>query len=290
MDLSAPYDYSPINERAGFHWPDGKTMAAYIGLNVEHFYMGRPAVSRTAVTSNLTFDPLNFGWRDYGTRVGFWRTLRLLDELDWKASVLINADALRNYPEIVQAGVDRDWAFLAHGRTNSDMWSNISLEDERERITQLTSELTLATGKRPIGWLGPAFTETPNTLRILAENGYKYSLDWNADDHPFNFNDQGANLVSVPYSIEINDLTAFIGQHLTPQEFTSMIVDQFEVMLEECSTRPGAVFAIGLHPFISGQPFRHKHLVDALHAIADREDVWYTTADQVCEWYLNQNV
>ncbi len=34
------YDYSPITERADYEWPDGKRLAVYFGLNIEHFSFG----------------------------------------------------------------------------------------------------------------------------------------------------------------------------------------------------------------------------------------------------------
>lgn len=285
----SPYEYWPIDARPPIGWPDGKRMACYVGLNIEHFVMGKHATSRTAVTAGLPYDPLNYGWRDYGLRVGFWRTLGLLDELGWPASVLLNADAALRYPEVVAAGVSRGWAFLGHGRTNSELWTGIEPDDERVALQKLTADLTGATGSAPRGWLGPAFTETPSTLALLAENGFTYSLDWNADDQPFPMSVPGARFISVPYTIEVNDITAFIGQDVTPRQFTEMIVDQFEVMYEEAARRPGSVFSVALHPFITGQPFRHKWLANAFREIAGRDDVWYTTTDEVAAWYLENH-
>ena len=34
------YDYSPITERQAYDWPEGKRLAFYIGLNIEHFSFG----------------------------------------------------------------------------------------------------------------------------------------------------------------------------------------------------------------------------------------------------------
>lgn len=289
MSSDGPYQYWPIVDRPPIGWPDGKRMACYVGINVEHFIMGRHATARTAVTAGLPYDPLNYGWRDYGARVGFWRTLGLLDELGWPASVLLNADAATRYPEVVRAGVDRGWAFLGHGRTNSELWTGLELEDERAALRRLTAELTEATGKAPRGWLGPAFTETPNTLGLLAENGFTYSLDWNADDQPFPLTVSGARFISVPYTIEVNDITAHIGQDLTAKQFATMVVDQFEVMYEEAAARPGSVFSVALHPFVTGHPFRHRELAPAFREIAGRDDVWYTTTDDVAQWYLDNH-
>ncbi len=284
----APYDYWPIIERPAIGWPDGKQLACYIAINIEHFEIGRPSTSRTPITAELPIDPLNYGWRDYGTRVGFWRTLQLLDDLNLRATVLLNADACVEYPQIVRAGVDRDWAFVAHGRTNSRMWTGIEKEEEREALARIAHDLERATGTRPKGWLGPALTETPNTLNLLAELGFSYSLDWVADDQPFPMR-TGKRFISVPYSIEVNDIPVFVDQAMTPAQFTRMIIDQFEVMHEEASARPGGVFSLSLHPFLIGQPFRHRHLAEALRHLASFDDVWFTTSDEIADWYLQHH-
>jgi allantoinase len=284
--IEPPYSHWPIQGRPEIGWPGGKRLACYIGLNIEHYEIGRPATSRTTATAGLPFDPLNYGWRDYGARVGFWRTLGLLDKYELPASVLLNADAALRYPEIVKAGVERDWAFLGHGRTNSRLWTGLDIETERRELQRIALELTRATGRAPRGWLGPALTETENTVALLAELGFTYSLDWTADDEPFPMNAPAGKFISVPYSIEINDVPVFVDQGLTPAQFTQMIVDQFEVMHEEAVSRPGAVFCLSLHTFLVGQPFRHKHLAEALMEITGFDDVWYTTSDEIASWYL----
>ncbi|MFC5993603.1 polysaccharide deacetylase family protein [Pseudonocardia hispaniensis] len=284
--LEPPYDYWPIVARPPLVYPDGNRMACYLGLNIEHFYLGKPSTCRTPVTVGLPVDPLNYGWRDYGVRAGFWRMLEAMDDFGPAISVLLNSDAAVRYPGIVQAGVDRGWAFLGHGRTNSELWTGFAEEEERKGIAEIVATLTAATGKAPRGWLGPALTETAHSVEILRENGFTYSLDWVADDQPFPMGDEHKRFLSVPYSIEINDIPVFIDQAMTPAQFTQLIVDQFQVLYEESATRPGAVFSVSIHPFLVGQPFRFRHFAEALKEISSVPGVWYANTDQIAEWYL----
>ena len=69
------YDYSPIVERESIHWPGGARVAFYVGLNVKHFHLDRPSTSLIDATASLVPDALNYGWRDYGSRVGIWRLI-----------------------------------------------------------------------------------------------------------------------------------------------------------------------------------------------------------------------
>lgn len=284
--LEPPYEYWPITARKPLTYPGGNRMACYLGLNIEHFYLGKPATCRTPITNNLPVDPLNYGWRDYGVRVGFWRMLDALNEFGTAVSVLLNADAAVRYPAIVDAGVERGWAFLGHGQTNSELWTGMSPSAERTATAKIANTLTAATGQAPRGWLGPALTETDRTVEFLRENGFTYTLDWAADDQPFPMGDEHRRFVSVPYSVEINDILAFVDQALTPAQFTQIIVDQFQVLYEESASRPGAVFSLAVHPFLVGQPFRFRHFVDALKEIASVPGVWYANTDQIAEWYL----
>jgi hypothetical protein len=67
--------YNPITERPALDWPGGTRVAAYIGLNIEHFLIDRPSTSIWPGTADLVPDALNYGWRDYGPRVGIWRMI-----------------------------------------------------------------------------------------------------------------------------------------------------------------------------------------------------------------------
>lgn len=288
---SPPYLHWPSKGRPGRLFPEGKRMACYLAVNVEHFELGLPSTSRTAVTAQLPVDPLNYAWRDYGARVGFWRMLRAIDQAGLPASVLLNSDAAVRYPEIISAARDRGWAFVAHGQTNSRLWTGMDPETERKALTDIVRVLSKTTGTKPRGWLGPALTETVHTLELLAELDFTYSLDWIADDHPFPLNlPSGSPFASVPYSIEVNDIPIFVDQGLPPEEFARIATDQFNALLEESKDQPGAVFSLSLHPFLVGQPFRAKYLSQALQAITGHSEVWYANTDQIAYWYHREGL
>jgi hypothetical protein len=130
----------------------------------------------------------------------------------------------------------------------------------------------------PKGWLGPALTETFETPRLLKELGLSYVLDWCADDQPFHLTVPG--MISVPYSIELNDVAMFVGTGLSGEAFYQMVVDQFDQLYKD-SEKSGRVMSLCLHPFIINQPFRHKYLEKALEYISRRSDVWLTTSDDI---------
>jgi len=280
------YDYSPIVARPRLTWPRGARIAFYVGLNIEHYLVDRPSTSIFGGTASLIPDPLNYGWRDYGVRVGIWRMIEALDKVKMRASVLLNSDCCARYPEIIEAGKQRHWAWLAHGKNNSTFQSGMSVEEERKYLAEVVETIASVTGHTIKGWLGPALTETFETPRLLKELGLSYVLDWCADDQPFPLKVPG--MISVPYSVELNDVSLFVGKSLSGEAFYQTVVDQFDQLYKD-SDKSGRVMSLCLHPFIVNQPFRHKYLEKALDYIARRSDVWLTTSDEIAEHYIKNH-
>ena len=74
------YPYSAIGRRADYSWPGGKRLAFYIAVSVEHFAFGA-GLGDDISTLGAPQTQRNFGWRDYGQRVGLWNLVKTLDEL-----------------------------------------------------------------------------------------------------------------------------------------------------------------------------------------------------------------
>ncbi|MCT7660459.1 polysaccharide deacetylase family protein [Mycobacterium deserti] len=275
--------YTPITERPQLNWPGGARIAFYIGLNVEHFEIDRPSTSIHSDTAQLVPDPLNYGWRDYGARVGIWRLIEVFDKHGIRPSVLLNSDVVQRYPQVIAAGCARDWAWLAHGKNNSTLQSGMGRDVERGYLHDVIATIEAATGRRPKGWLGPALTETFHTPELLAEAGLQYTLDWTNDDQPYALNVPG--LFSVPYSVELNDIPLFVGKSLGGAQFNQIVRDQLDQLYVD-SEHSGRVMALALHPFVTGQPFRVKYLDQALEYVVNHPGVWVTTADEIVEHYI----
>ena len=264
-------------------------------MNVEHFTFGKLG---TAIQPHLTSFPeiANYGWRDYGNRVGIWRLFDLFDELQIPVTGAVNGDICTFYPEIIQGMQQRNWEFMAHGINNSTGHSGLSIETERELIQKTLYQLTQATGENPKGWLTPGFSITESTFDLLYEAGIVYTTDWVNDDQPYwypltignvdqaKINQSNLNqgnliqnkLLAIPYTLEANDITLCLTARCTGAEFAQAIKDQFDQLWLEGATQP-RVMTIGLHPFIVGQPLRLKYLRECLLYIKERSHTWLTT-------------
>ena len=101
------------------------------------------------------------------------------------------------------------------------------------------------------------------TLDILAENGIEYVGNWVNDEQPYPMRVKKGSMISMPYSIEINDIPALLDLHQSPETFGQMICDQFDVLYED-GAKTGRVMSICLHPFLIGHPHRSKYFAKAL--------------------------
>jgi allantoinase len=284
------YPFSLIDQRKNFSWPGGKRLAFYVCCNIEYFAFGSGMGSEIGMV-NPAPNHRSYAWRDYGNRVGLSRILDLLDELGLPGSHNVNSFLYDAHPEMFQRIRERGDEIIGHGRTNAERQSQMWEADEARLIGEATAAIAQHEGKPPRGWLGPWLAETYNTPDLLKEAGYRYVLDWAADDQPFWMDTRAGKLLSVPYSLEVNDSPAMVFRHHTAREFADMIVDQFEEMLEQCEKQP-LVFSTILHTFVAGQPFRLRPLRNALkhcmqHPLAD-ERVWYTTPGAIADYCYEQ--
>jgi peptidoglycan/xylan/chitin deacetylase (PgdA/CDA1 family) len=277
-----PFSYSALPTRPRLELPNGARIAVWVAVNVEHFAIDQPGLSIVPVTAGFVPDPMNYGWRDYGARVGTWRLADLLERHGFPVSAPVHSSACERYPELIEEGNRRGFAWIAHGVDDSQKLTGIDESAERAFLSEMIDTVELTTGRRPKGWLGPALTETFNTPRLLSELGLKYVLDWCNDDQPYRLDVPG--MLSVPYTIELNDVTVFLAKSLSGAQWHDMIVDQFDA-LHAAGEETAQVMCIALHGFLAGVPFRLRHLEAALEHIAGADGVWLTTSDEIAEWY-----
>ncbi|KAK9823125.1 hypothetical protein WJX72_000444 [[Myrmecia] bisecta] len=273
------YEYSAINTRPTYEWPNGSKLAVYIALNIEQFPFGE-GLQHTLAHEAPHPDVANYGWRDYGNRVGVWRLLDLFDELQLPVSVLLNSTVYEHCPGLAEAFIKRGDEIVGHGRTNGEKQGVLSEDEERALI----EEATMAHPKRPQGWLGPWLSQSFVTPDLLQDAGYTYVLDWCLDDQPVWMKTRNGGILAIPYASEINDIPAIVVRREAHINFADMIVDNFDEQLEQSRKGAPLVMAISLHPFIVGQPFRLRHLRRALqHICASRDKIWFTTAGAIAE-------
>jgi peptidoglycan/xylan/chitin deacetylase (PgdA/CDA1 family) len=278
------FDYSAIVDRKPWKLPKGARIALWTIVNIEEWDFEKP-MARQYLTApqgvSTVPDVPNWAWHEYGMRVGFWRLHEALTKRKIPATTSINANVCNAYPRVAQAMLDAGWEFMGHAVKQGAMHIQ---PDQRAVIRDSIQILQKFTGKKPKGWLGPGLTETFDTLDLLKEEGIEYVSDWVNDEQPYEIRTAHGPLVSVPYSIELNDIPMMVIQHHTSDEWQRRCIDHFDRLYAEGGKQP-RVMALAVHPYNSGVPHRIKYFEAVYDYIAKKKGVWMTTGEEIYEWY-----
>jgi peptidoglycan/xylan/chitin deacetylase (PgdA/CDA1 family) len=288
MAWNARFDYLPIVDRKPMKLPKGARVAVWVIVNVEEWDIQKP-MARTVLPppgggSNPAPDVPNYAWFDYGMRVGVWRFLEVLGRHKVKATVSLNGIVCVDYPRLVQAFVQADWELMGHSYIQRPTPLE---EDQAGNIRKTMAAIKEACGGPPRGWMGPGLTEVWDTPDLLAAEGIEYVCDWVNDDLPYDLKVKSGRLVSIPYTVELNDIPIFVLQHHPAEELSRRIKDQFDTLYAEGKKQP-RILAIALHPYNTGVPHRIKYLDRALAYIKKHPGVLFWKGGEILDWYLTQ--
>jgi allantoinase len=285
--LSSRLPYSAIVDRPPLKLPQGGRIAVWTIVNVEEWSIER-AMPRTVLPppfgQPLLPDLPNWAWHEYGMRVGFWRLVEALERFGVKATFAVNGSVCRSYPRVAGAAKDAGWEFMGHGYVQRPMHH---VEDQPAAIRDTLAAIREFTGQAPRGWESPGLTETPETIDHLAAAGIEYVADWVVDDQPCRIETATRPVVSIPYTVEMNDISMMAIQHHPSEEWLRRGIDQFDRLYAE-GERSARVMAISVHPYISGVPHRIGYLEKLYKHVTARPGVMLWTGGQILDWYVSQ--
>ena len=276
--------YSAIVDRPALKLPEGVRLVVWPIVNLEVWEIERPMARQVLPAPTgvaLIPDLPNWSWHEYGMRVGVWRFFAAFDRLDIVPTLSINAKVTEIYPRVSRAALERGWEFMGHSYVQMPIHA---VEDQRALIGHSLDTLEKFTGKRPVGWLGPGLTETYETPDLLAEAGVKYVGDWVYDDEPTELRTRHGALVTLPYTVELNDIAMMIVQHHAAEEFFNRSKAQFDRLYVESLSR-AKILSFAIHPYITGAPHRIGQLEAFLDYASRHPGVAFWTGDQILQWY-----
>jgi allantoinase len=275
-------DYLPITERPQLVWPGNARLAVMVCPNVLYYELTPPPDPWINPWARMTPDVMMYSRQEFGSRVGFWRLLNILDKHNMPCTAVLNVAALAKFPDIRAAIVERKWDLLGHGMYNTRFICGLSEEEERAyylEMLRITRELT-GIEMKGMGGPGPQ-AATENTPDLLAEEGFLYYADFFHDDQPFPINVKFGKLISMPYSVEINDVPILSAAY-EGDAFVEIVRRQFDRLYAE----GGRVMCITVHPAVIGQAQRAKYVDLALQYVKSFPDVWFATGRQIAEHYI----
>jgi peptidoglycan/xylan/chitin deacetylase (PgdA/CDA1 family) len=275
------YDYWPYRDRPKIVWPGGKKLAFWIAPNIEYYEFDPPENPSRPGWPKPSPDVVGYSQRDWGNRIGHWRLMELLDKFGIRGSISLSTALIDHHPEIIEACVARNWEFFSHGIYNTRYSYGMSEAQERAMIEDSIASVLAATGQRIRGYLAPALTHTERTFDLIADLDFWYTCDLFQDDQPQPLKTRTGKLISMPYSLEVNDVIAYGVMAMSPWRYADVLKRHFDQLLIE-GERSGTVMCIPLHAYLVSQAHRIGPFESALKHIHDHgADVWFATAVEI---------
>ena len=246
----------------GAGWPNGARLAMSLVVNVEEGSEMNPVEGDRSPESVdelgvvLKKPVRNFGNESnyqYGIKAGAPRVMALLTRYGVTATFTAAALSLERAPELARQIVEDGHEVCSHGWRWIHQF-HLSEEEERAFIQKAVRSIERTTGRRPRGWLS-RYLLTPNTRRLLIEEGFTYHMDDYSADLPFwDFVDDKPILI-VPYALDSNDMKMWTTPALTPADWLRYAVDSFDWLYAEAAQEP-RMMSLGVHLRIIGRPGR----------------------------------
>ncbi len=280
------------------NWPGGARLALNIVVNyeegAEYCLLNGDQRPETAL-SDLTGIEAVPGIRilnsesiyEFGSRIGFWRVLKTLQDLQLPFTVNAVGLALEQNPLAAEA------IAAANCDVQSHAWRWIDYQDmdeaeERRHVARCIETIARLTGERPLGW----YTGRPslNTRRLVVEEGgFLYDSDCYNDELPHWTTDFGRPHLILPYCLDTNDsrFTRAQGFDLA-EEFFVYLRDSFDCLYGEGAERP-AMLTVGLHGRLVGRPGRISGLARFLDHVLGHDDVWICQRNQIARHWISEH-
>jgi len=301
MDASTPYPRDLVGYGASPpdpRWPEGARIAVSFVLNYEEG--GESCVlhgdrQSESVLTDVGGDPLP-GARnlnvestfEYGSRVGFWEIMRVLDAHRVDATVYAVGMALERNPGAAARIAESGFEVACHGQRWID-YQDVDVAMERDDIRRNIEVITRLIGRRPVGWY--TGRPGPNTRRLAVEaGGFLYDSDAYNDDLPYwtQVGDR-AHLV-IPYTFDANDSRLQRGgDFATGEDFFVYCRDAFDWLYRSgCEGRP-RMMTVGLHGRIIGRPGRIGALERLLSHMQRHDGVWLCSREQIARHWIAEH-
>jgi peptidoglycan/xylan/chitin deacetylase (PgdA/CDA1 family) len=278
---------------------------------------------RSIVCLTFDFDAISLWIGPYAARspsmisrgefgaVGCERILRLLDREGIPAAFFVTGHTADTYPDHVRAIAAAGHEIGHHGYLHENPLALETPERERDVLIKGFDALDRAARVRPTGYRSPAWDNSPYTIDLLLEQGFRYESSLMGNDYtpywcrtgdviqqdgPYLFGPE-VDLVEMPVSWILDDFPHFEyvsvpAQGITrtglsaPSKVAEIWQDDFTYMQREV---PGGVFTLTMHPQVIGRGHRMLMLERLIHWFKERPDTTFSRLGDAAEAFRTAN-
>jgi peptidoglycan/xylan/chitin deacetylase (PgdA/CDA1 family) len=221
----------------------------------------------------------------YGARTGIWNILELLARFDVKATFFVCGATAEEYPDAVRAAhaAGHEIAGMSYG---FERVRTASFERERAIVRRTSKALREVCGAEIKGWRCPDYRVSPQTLDVLAEDGFVWDSSLLNDDLPYLFECSGGRMVELPFSTSTADKT-FIGypypQRGGPQGLANVWNSEFDVLYRESAQAP-RLMMLSIQTWATGRPASLRVLEGLIERLVRHNDVRFVRCADVAGW------
>jgi peptidoglycan/xylan/chitin deacetylase (PgdA/CDA1 family) len=288
--------YLPLNDRRPrLTWPEGVPVALCVIVTLEHVEWKDPEGGYVSPVLAGGYgkrpypDITLWSHREYGHRVGVFRILEALSRYGVTPTVAMDAITARHYPFLVKHCLGLGAEFIGHGISVSQMiTSRMSETEERAYIAESLEALRTTTHETPRGWFGPEYGESDRTPALLAEAGVRYVCDWVNDEQPYRMSVPSGELYALPVTYPLDDVNALWDRRIEGKTWSAIVRDAFDRLRLDGEDN-GRLLVLNLHPWLTGQAFRVRHVDEVLAHIISSGAVWAATGSQIVDWYATRS-
>jgi putative urate catabolism protein len=262
-------------------WPNNARVAVQIVLNyeegAENCVLNGDNNSEVFLSEIISAQPVKGrhinmeSLYEYGSRVGFWRLHKLIQEKKIPITVFGVGMALEKNPEVCKAIIEADYEVASHGWRWID-YQNVPRSVEKKHMSMAIKSFEKMFKQRPLGWYTGRCS--PNTLDLVMEDGgFLYSSDSYSDDIPYWERKGKKKQLIIPYTLDNNDMRFATNQGFNSgDQFYTYLKDSFDALYNEDS--PPKIMSVGLHCRLIGKPGRIQSLKRFLDYVSKHKDVW----------------
>jgi peptidoglycan/xylan/chitin deacetylase (PgdA/CDA1 family) len=252
-------------------WPHGKRAACAFTFDLD---------AETLWLARGVNEPVTLSQGTFGVLEALPRILELLRQAEIAASFFVPAWVAEHHPDAVKTIVAGGHEVGCHGDVHEKV-SDLDAREEEKVLLRSIDVLTRQAGRRPVGYRAPAWQLSPNTLGLLARQGFEYSSNMMDRLRPYlHPMVEGRRLVEIPVSWVLDDAPFFMFTGQRAMQAPGPVLQGWLTELEGI-TETGGVTNFTFHPQIIGRPSRFACLRELVEYTRRMPTLWLARLDAI---------